>query len=227
MDLSRFRLWVFDLDGTLVDSRFDLVSAVNATLAHRGLAALPEDIVVSHIGDGAEDLIRRSLEAAGMPGPEIRDGFADTMRWFLDYYGEHCLDRTVLYPGALELLDDLAARGRPLAVLTNKPEKPTLKILEHLGILARFRAVVPGDGPLGRKPDPTGLAYILRNVNASPQESVLVGDSLQDLRTARAAGTSFLAFLGGLGDAGAIAAAAPDVAVNALTEITALLGTNK
>jgi phosphoglycolate phosphatase len=223
MNLSPLRLWVFDLDGTLIDSRYDLVLAVNATLAHLKLPPLSEDIIVSYIGDGAEDLIRRSLESAGMPSPEIRAVFSETMRWFLDYYGEHCLDRTVPYPGALDLLDALTARGLTLAVLTNKPEKPALKILAHLGILERFAQVIPGDGPLGKKPDPAGLAYILRAVNTLPHDAVLVGDSLQDLQTARAAGTSFVAFLGGLGDAGAIAAATPDVTVNHLTEITALV----
>jgi phosphoglycolate phosphatase len=223
MSLAQFRLWVFDLDGTLIDSRYDLVTAVNATLAHLKLLPLPEDVIVPFIGDGAEDLIRRSLQAAGMPSPEIRDGLAETMRWVLDYYGEHCLDRTAPYPGALKLLDVLSARGLPLAVLTNKPEKPALKILAHLGILNRITHVIPGDGPLGKKPDPAGLAYILKDVNASPNESVLVGDSLQDLQTARAAGVSFVAFLGGLGDRMAITAATPDVTVTRLTEITDLL----
>lgn len=227
MPLRPFKLWVFDLDGTLIDSRYDLVSAVNATLAHLKLPALPEDVIVSYIGDGAEDLIRRSLESAGMPSPEIRAVFGETMRWFLEYYGDHCLDRTVPYPGALELLDALAERGLPMAVLTNKPDKPALKILAHLGILKRFTHVVPGDGPLGKKPDPAGLAYILGAVNVLPSDAVLVGDSLQDLQTARAAGTSFVAFLGGLGDAGAITAATPEVTVKTLPEITALLETGK
>lgn len=222
-DLASVTLWVFDLDGTLIDSRYDLVTAVNATLAWRGLAALPEATIVSYIGDGAEDLIRRALESAGMPGPRIREGFTDTMRWFLDYYGDHCLDRTVPYPGARELLDALAARGLPMAILTNKPEKPTLKILAHLGILDRFTHVVPGDGPLGKKPDPTGLTSILKAMNIAPAASVLVGDSLQDLLTARAAGTAFVAFRGGLGDAAAIAAENPAVTVDTLPELLALL----
>jgi phosphoglycolate phosphatase len=221
------KLWVFDLDGTLIDSRYDLVTAVNATLDNLGLSPLPEATIVSYIGDGAEDLIRRSLETAGMPSPEIRGIFSETMRWFLDYYGEHCLDRTVPYPGALELLDAVAARGCAMAVLTNKPEKPALKILENMGILSRFTHVIPGDGPLGKKPDPTGLAYILKAVNTLPHESVLVGDSLQDLQTARNAGVSFIAFMGGLGDAGAITAATPDVEVTHLSEITALLEASK
>jgi phosphoglycolate phosphatase len=226
-NFSRFRLWVFDLDGTLIDSRLDLVTAVNATLESLKLVPLPEARVVSFVGDGADDLIRRSLEAAGMPSPEIRAVFPETMRWFLDYYGEHCLDRTVPYPGALNLLDAVAARGHAMAVLTNKPEKPALKILSHLGILGRFTHVLPGDGPLPRKPDPAGLAYILKAVNASSAETVLVGDSLQDLHTARAAGVSFVAFLGGLGDAGAISAANPDASVNHLDEISALLEAGK
>lgn len=221
-DLASAALWVFDLDGTLIDSRYDLVTAVNATLAWRGLAALPEDTIVSYIGDGAEDLIRRALESAGMPGPHIREGFAETMRWFLDYYGEHCLDRTVPYPGARALLDALAARGLPMAILTNKPEKPTLKILAHLGIRDRFSHIVPGDGPLGKKPDPAGLTSILKAMNIAPAAAVLVGDSLQDLLTARAAGTAFVAFRGGLGDATAIAAAAPAWTVDTLSELLAL-----
>lgn len=225
MNLSSLKLWVFDLDGTLLDSRLDLVHGVNATLEHFKLPRLPEKTVLSFVGDGAEDLVYRSLTAAGVPSPFARAQLPETLAWFLDYYGEHCLDYTVLYPGAAELLDRLDARLGPgnLAVLTNKPGKPALKILAHLGLLERFAYVVPGDGPLGKKPDPTGMAYILNQMNVSPSDAVLVGDSLQDLRTARAAGSPFLAFLGGLGDAGVISDAAPDLAVNHLSEITRLL----
>ncbi len=218
-----FDLWIFDLDGTLIDSRFDLVTAVNATLAWRGLAALPEETIVSYIGDGAEDLIRRSLAAAGASSSAIDDDFPGTMRWFLDYYGEHCLDRTTLYPGARVLLEVVAARGLPLALLTNKPEKPTLKILAHLDILRHFSQVVPGDGPLGKKPDPTGLTAILQAMNTAPERAVLIGDSLQDLEAAQAAGTAIVAFRGGLGDAAAIAARNPTALVDTLDELHAFL----
>jgi phosphoglycolate phosphatase len=220
---SALKLWVFDLDGTLIDSRYDLVSAVNATLVWRDLKPLAEETIVSYIGDGADDLIRRSLESAGMPAPVIREDFAGTMRWFLDYYGEHCLDRTVPYPGARELLDALAARGIPMAVLTNKPEKPAFTILRHLGWFDLFTHVIPGDGPLGKKPDPRGLAAILNGVAVEPQESVLVGDSLQDARTARAAGTAFVLFRGGLGDVPAIMAESPDAAIDTLPELLDLI----
>jgi len=223
-DPRALKLWVFDLDGTLIDSRYDLVTAVNATLAWRGLKALPEETIVSYIGDGADDLIRRSLESAEMPGPMIREDFAGTMRWFLDYYGEHCLDRTIPYPGARALLDALAARGIPMAVLTNKPEKPALGILRHLGWFDHFTHVIPGDGPLGKKPDPRGLDSILSGLKIAPHDAVLVGDSLQDLRTARAAGTAFVLFKGGLGDVPAIMAEGPDIAVDTLPELQTLIG---
>jgi phosphoglycolate phosphatase len=225
MDLSRYRLWIFDLDGTLIDSRLDLVHAVNATLEFLKLPTLAEDVVVSFVGDGAEDLLLRSLEAAGCPADEARRLLPDTLKWFLDYYGDHCLDYTVPYPGALELLDRLD--GFQLAVLTNKPLKPALKILGHLGILARFSHVIPGDGPLGKKPDPTGLAYILSSMNTPGSEAILVGDSLQDLLTAKAAGCGFMAFLGGLGDAGAITAASPAYTVGHLSEIRKMLDAGK
>jgi phosphoglycolate phosphatase len=220
MSLS-YKLWIFDLDGTLIDSRLDLVKGVNATLEHFGLPLLEDAVVLSFVGDGAEDLLIRSLEAAGCPANEARRLLAEALTWFLDYYGDHCLDFTIPYPGAMDLLHRL--EGHPMAVLTNKPLKPALKILEHLGILDRFAHIIPGDGPLGKKPDPAGLAYILSSMNTLAQDAVLVGDSLQDLMTAKAGQCGFIAFLGGLGDSGAILAASPDHAVHQLSDLVDLL----
>jgi phosphoglycolate phosphatase len=216
-----YKLWIFDLDGTLIDSRLDLVYAVNATLENLKLPTLENDVVLSFVGDGAEDLLLRSLEAAGCPADEAHRLLPSTLSWFLDYYGDHCLDYTVPYPGAMELLRRLD--GSPMAVLTNKPLKPALKILEHLGILSRFTHIIPGDGPLGKKPDPTGLAYILSSMNIPASQAVLVGDSLQDLQTAKAAKCGFIAFLGGLGDSGAVTAASPDYSVSHFSEIVTML----
>ncbi len=217
--LTSFNLWVFDLDGTLIDSRLDLANAVNGTLEARGLPRLPEDLIVSFVGDGADDLILRSFAAAGWPQAEARENLPAILREFLDRYAAHCLDRTTVFPGARELLDALKARGLPLAVLTNKPDRLTRAVLAGLGLQDYFTEVVPGDGPLGKKPDPRGLAYIMKAMNSSPGESVLVGDSIQDLRTARAAGTAFLAFLGGLGDAEAVAAEGPDLATGSFLDL--------
>ena len=217
--LASVKLWIFDLDGTLIDSRLDLVTAVNATLAWLGRDALEEERVVGFVGDGADDLIRKSLRAAGLAATEVDATAAKALAWFLDYYGDHCLDRTVPYPGARELLEELRARGLPLAMLTNKPEKPTRTILAHLGWDRLFDVVIGGDGPLGKKPDPRGMGYILESMNTAPNDAVLVGDSLQDLRTARAAGVPFIAYLEGLGDADAVRAAGPDLAVEDLAAL--------
>lgn len=217
--LSNPRLWIFDLDGTLIDSRLDLVTAVNATLAWLGRPVLDEDRVIGFVGDGADDLIRKSMRAAGLDAAETDARAGEALRWFLDYYGDHCLDRTVPYPGARELLEGLRAQGRPLALLTNKPERPTRTILAHLGWDAWFDVVVGGDGPLGKKPDPRGMAYILETMNTAPRDAVLVGDSPQDLQTARATGVPFIAYLGGLGDADAVRAAGPDLAVDDLARL--------
>jgi len=230
MPFPAYKLWVFDLDGTLIDSRLDLVHAVNATLKSLDRAPLGEARVLSFVGDGAEDLLLKSLIAAGIPEEEARGLLPSSLAWFLDYYGDHCLDYTVPYPGAMELLDRLD--GVPMAVLTNKPLKPALKILEHLGILNRFAHIIPGDGPLGKKPDPRGMAYILESMKFAPSEAVLIGDSHQDLLTARAAKTGFIAFWGGLGDLGPaepgsepLIAASPELthAVSHLSEIMTLL----
>lgn len=223
MDIKRFRLWVFDLDGTLVDSRLDLARSVNATLASRGLPPQSEDLIVSFVGDGADDLIRRSFEAAGWSRGESESRLPQILREFLGLYAENCLDRTTVYPGARELLEALARRGVPMAVLTNKPGLLTATVLEGLGLRAHFKVVVPGDGPLGKKPDPAGLAYILKAMNVSPVDAVLVGDSLQDLRTARAAGASFVAYSGGLGDAGAVTAAGPDFSADSFHALLEML----
>jgi phosphoglycolate phosphatase len=225
MNFSSTRLWIFDLDGTLIDSRLDLVSAVNATLRFLNLNTLPEDTIIGYVGDGADDLLRKSLRAAGVPEAEAAAILPETLRWFLEYYGEHCLDRTVPYPGILRLLDRLRARPETgMAVLTNKPEKPAIKILEHLEILGHFSHIVGGDGPLGKKPDPAGLAYILREMRTEAKDAVLVGDSLQDFRTARAGGVPFVAFLSGFGDSAALAAAGPDHAVRHADELLELVG---
>jgi phosphoglycolate phosphatase len=224
MSLSRFKLWVFDLDGTLIDSRLDLVSAVNATLAARGLPRQGEELIISFVGDGADDLIRRSFEAAGWNRAESEARLPEILREFLDLYAANCLDRTTVYPGARELLAGLAATGVPMAVLTNKPGRMTDLVLAGLGLRDPFKVVVPGDGPLGKKPDPAGLAYILKAMNTSPDDAVMVGDSLQDLRTARGAGTAFLAFTGGLGDADAVQAATPDFATDSFLDLAAALG---
>ncbi|HET7697335.1 MAG TPA: HAD-IA family hydrolase [Vicinamibacterales bacterium] len=175
-------LVVFDLDGTLIDSRQDLADAANALIVERGGAPLAVETITGMVGEGAALLVRRALTAAGLE-PELETALPR----FLQLYDERLLAHTRLYPGTLEALDALA-RQFTLAVLTNKPQRPTETILRGLNVLAYFAHVVGGDTAFGRKPEPAGLRHLMTAAGASRGATVLVGDSAIDLRTARAAG---------------------------------------
>jgi phosphoglycolate phosphatase len=176
------RLVVFDLDGTLVDSRRDLAESANALLAECGCRTLDEADIGRMVGDGAAVLVARAFTAAGCPQPP------DALPRFLALYNARLLRFTRPYPGVPEVLARLAARVE-LAVLTNKPLGPTRQILEGLDLARHFNPdrVLGGDGALPRKPDPAGLLRLLGNIGVPPSEAVLVGDSTVDLKTARAA----------------------------------------
>jgi phosphoglycolate phosphatase len=176
------KLVVFDLDGTLVDSRRDLADAANSMLRSFGAEPLPEDAVGRMVGDGAPVLVARVFDAAGMPPP------ADALGRFLSIYERGLLTHTRPYDGITDLLVDLAPRVA-LGVLTNKPRRATVAILEGLDLTRFFpdAQIVGGDGPFPRKPDPTGLRHLMSVFGASPETTLLVGDSMVDLRTSRAA----------------------------------------
>jgi len=183
---SRIHLIVFDLDGTLIDSRRDITDAANALLESCGAPPLSEDRIGAMVGDGAATLVARAFEASGIERP------ADALERYLSLYHERLLAHTRPYAGMVEALEALSRRAR-LAVLTNKPLKPTLEILDGLE-LARFfdrDMVLGGDGPFPRKPDPAGLRHLQTKTAVEPGASVLVGDSAIDCRTARAANTPF------------------------------------
>lgn len=176
---------VFDLDGTLVDSRADLVAAVNHALGEMGLAALPFDTVCAYIGEGAHRLLEQSLGSAA-------DSRVDeAVRRFLPYYGAHLLDRTVPYPGIPETLSALARAGALLSVATNKPEAMSRAILDGLGLASCFRAVVGPDTVGARKPDPAALRRVMESCGSAPEQTLFVGDSGIDVATARAAQVDF------------------------------------
>jgi len=177
------RLIVFDLDGTLVDSRRDIADAANALLESCGAPPLPEDRIGRMVGDGAATLVARAFEASGVAPPP------DALKRFTAVYRGRLLAHTRPYDGMVEALEALAGRAA-LAVLTNKPLAPTRAILEGLD-LARFfaeDAVLGGDGAFPRKPDPAGLKHIQTRANVPAAACLLVGDSVIDFRTARAAG---------------------------------------
>ena len=181
------QLVVFDLDGTLIDSQRDLADSINALLGDLGVNPLPVDAVAAMVGEGAPVLVRRALTAAGLD-PDTPEALSRFLRRFLRAYDQRLLVHTRPYPGMREALDTLKRSCR-LAVLTNKPARATRKILGGLDLAPYFDQVMGGDTVHGRKPDPAGLLHIVRSAQATPESTVMVGDSPVDLETARRAGT--------------------------------------
>lgn len=180
-------LLIFDLDGTLIDSRLDLVHSVNAMLRHLKRPELPEGVIASYVGDGAPMLVRRAL---GDPNDEalLQQG----LDYFLSYYREHKLDHTRVYEGipqALRAIRD-SANGRPrtMVVLSNKPVNPSRAIVDALGLGEFFVSVYGGNSFATKKPDPEGVLAILRETKSKAEQALMVGDSSIDVATGRNAG---------------------------------------
>jgi phosphoglycolate phosphatase len=188
-DPHAIKLLIFDLDGTLIDSRLDLVHSVNATLRHMKRPELPDDVIASYVGDGAPALIGRALGSEAKDEKLVRSG----LEYFLTYYREHKLDHTHLYPGIKEALASLQSshNGHPrkMAVLSNKPVNPSRAIVEALELGRFFSHVYGGNSFATKKPDPEGAQTILRETGTRPQEALIVGDSGVDVLTGRNAGT--------------------------------------
>ena len=184
---ASLRLLVFDLDGTLIDSGADLCASVNAMLRHFDRPPLPDAVISTYIGDGAARLVSRSL------GEPADAAFLDSaLAYFLDYYREHKLDQTYVYPGVFASLDSLrfepGGAARSMAVLTNKPIGPSQAICDALGLSPYFFRIYGGNSFATKKPDPEGLLALLKEAGVSAQETLMIGDSNVDIRTARNAG---------------------------------------
>jgi phosphoglycolate phosphatase len=213
---SNVRVLIFDLDGTLIDSKVDLALSVNAMLESMGRAPLPHERIFSFVGNGAPVLVRRALEQGTTTG-EIRDAEADRgLAYFLSYYRAHMLDNTAPYPGVRDGLEML--REHPMAVLTNKPANFSRAILEGLDLSRYFRVVYGGNSFEKKKPDPMGVHVLLREMGSTPQEAMMVGDSDVDVRTARNAGIWACGVTYGLGIDG-LRANPPDLLVDSLMDL--------
>ncbi len=206
------RLAVLDLDGTLVDSLDDLYASVSHALRAVGLPPRSRDEVHGFVGEGARVLLARAVA----PHEHLVEPALAAWR---PHYEAHCLDHTRAYPGIPALL---AGAGRALAVCTNKPGALARKILDGLGLLPHLAAVIGGD-EAPRKPDPTGVRELMARVGATPGETVFVGDSRVDLRTARAAGVEFVGVTWGFGTRADLAAEGATVLVDRAAELAPFL----
>ena len=186
---------VFDLDGTLIDSIGDIADALNATLAARGLPALPEDQIKQMVGAGVPELVRRGLAAHGVEPGEIEP----FVRELIALYSVQPAARTRLYDGGAELLASLAARGMKLGICTNKPQAITEQVLSELGIASYFEAVVGVRPDVPVKPDPVMLRTALDALGVAAPDAVMIGDSASDVGVARALGVPVIVVRSGYG----------------------------
>lgn len=189
------RAVLFDLDGTLIDSAPDLHASVNILLMRRGLGPLSLPDLVSMIGNGVKKLVERAFIAVGHP--------LDTDELDLEYeamigiYADHLTVLTVLTPGAREIVEELHAQGVLMGVVTNKPQMPTEVILDHFGLSPYLDAVIGGDSGVEKKPAPDMIFAALERLGLRPEDAILVGDSVADVGSARAAGIPVIALRGG------------------------------
>jgi phosphoglycolate phosphatase len=177
-------LIVFDLDGTLIDSQRDLADSANEMLAAYGATPLDEREVAGFVGDGARQLVVRALQAAGV----VAD-VSGALDRFLAIYGGRLFVHTRLYPGVTEAAA-AAADQCSLAVLTNKPEGFSRRLLDGFGLSPFFQWVIGGDSGFPRKPDPSGLSHVIQRAGVTPRACLVIGDSMVDVETARATGAT-------------------------------------
>ena len=175
------QLLIFDLDGTLADTRADLTTGINLMRTHYGLPPLGVEKVEGFVGDGIRKLVERSLEGAAV---DVDEALALDKK----FYAEHMLDETALYPGVAEGLQKLAAAGHTLAVLSNKPGDPSRVILKHLGVDTLFFRIIGGGDLPNLKPAPDGIFALMEEAGALPENTWMLGDHHTDLEVAQNAG---------------------------------------
>ncbi|AUX48774.1 phosphoglycolate phosphatase [Sorangium cellulosum] len=209
----------FDLDGTLIDSRGDIVAAVNHALEATGRGALPGQVIVRYVGDGARALCARAAKL-----PESSEDVDELLRHFLAYYQEHPLDFTRWMPGAQETLEKLSdIADLSLCICTNKPRATTTMVLAALGVRSRFRAIVAGGDTAENKPSPAPLLHLAQVLDITPGRIVMVGDGPQDIECARRAGVRSIGVLGGFASEQVLLDARPDVLLRSLHDVPDVL----
>jgi phosphoglycolate phosphatase len=220
-DSNSILLVIFDLDGTLIDSRLDLVHSVNAALRHIGRPELPEHVIASYVGDGAQILIQRALGGEQVDEAIVRQG----LEFFLTYYRAHKLDHTTVYEGIIDALAvierPVSGQRRKLAVLTNKPVIPSRAIIEALRMKKFFLQIYGGNSFATKKPDPEGARKLLEECRVRAEHAVIIGDSHTDVETGHNAGIRTVGVTYGFAPQ-SLADAKPDVIVDHPRELMEL-----
>jgi phosphoglycolate phosphatase len=202
--------YIFDLDGTLMDTLDDLGAAVNHALAHYHFPTHEEELIRTFIGNGSKNFVLRAL------GAERQADFEKVYALYMEYYGEHCLDHIRPYPGVLDFVKNYAGA---CALLTNKPAFFAHKIVRHFGLEDCFTGILGGDNTPARKPEPDGLLKLLKDAG-NPASPLMVGDDTPDILAAQAAKVPCCAILGGYGKREALLALRPDFHAESFLEFS-------
>jgi len=212
----RIRAVLFDLDGTILDTAADLAAAANAMLAGIGRVTLPETQIRDYIGRGVQNLVTRSLEATG--GASAQEA-SSALAVFERHYLAGIADRTRPYAGVLEGMEALARAGIPMGCVTNKAARFTEPLLERTGLMRFLRVVVSGDTVANKKPHPEPMLHAAAKLGIAPGETLMVGDSLNDVASARAAGCPVVVVPYGYREGLAIEALGADAVVATVEDV--------
>ncbi len=212
--MQKISLFVYDFDGTLVDTFADIVNSVNLALAEMNIQPLSRETIRKNIGSGVINLMTRSLEGSGCNDIEMAVSF------FQKHYNNHLLDQTKLYPNGRETVEHFSKKKN--AILSNKPISFIEKILTELNFLSPFDSVLGGDSLSGRKPNPMGLQLLMKNLNCPVKEVLMIGDSAIDIETGKNAGVITCGVTYGLGDLISLHGSKPDYLIDNLSNLKSL-----
>ncbi len=217
----KYQCLLFDLDGTLVDSRADLIKSINLMLVEFGREGLPDERVINFVGEGARLLVERALRSTGETAPQTSE-IDRALEAFGRHYREHLLDRTTIYPEVEETLTTLA--HIPKAVVTNKPYEFTIALLDGIGLHKHFDIILGGDSLPERKPSPSMLLEAVRRCAAAPRMSLMIGDTRVDVAAGKAAGMETCGYIPGFRGRTELTEAGADYLIERFSELIGLVG---
>lgn len=236
MDLREIKALIFDFDGVIANTIVDICLSVNSTLEHFGYSSLSQKQIVILVGNGAENLLRRSIAASLQISKNVlptEPVFEDVYKWYIEYYKNHCAEKTSLYPKVQDLLDFLTIKEIPATIVSNKPQEITDTILSKMNINKYFTSVIGPEKTNHVKPDPEGLILAMEHINQRqqdrglpiilPENVLMVGDSDTDIQAGKSAGTKTCAIMTGYGNREKLLASQADISLCEVSELLLLL----